>query len=93
MKIHLVNGTYELFRSFYGPPKKQAPAADNLPDRVPCWDVRWSRLPGTRQPIAVHGDQADCHMTGSAGHGFIYRVPAGLILNSRIERGFHGEDR
>lgn len=25
MKVHLVDGTYELFRSFYGPPKKQAP--------------------------------------------------------------------
>lgn len=25
MKIHLVDGTYELFRSFYGPPKRQAP--------------------------------------------------------------------
>ncbi len=25
MKIHLLDGTYELFRSFYGPPKKRAP--------------------------------------------------------------------
>jgi 5'-3' exonuclease len=25
MKIHLVDGTYELFRSFYGPPPKKAP--------------------------------------------------------------------
>ena len=25
MKIHLVDGTYELFRSFYGPPPKSAP--------------------------------------------------------------------
>lgn len=25
MKIHLLDGTYELFRSFYGPPPKQAP--------------------------------------------------------------------
>ena len=25
MRIHLVDGTYELFRSFYGPPHKQAP--------------------------------------------------------------------
>ncbi|MEX2029506.1 MAG: 5'-3' exonuclease H3TH domain-containing protein [Anaerolineales bacterium] len=25
MKIHLVDGTYELFRSFYGPPPKRAP--------------------------------------------------------------------
>ena len=25
MRIHLVDGTYELFRSFYGPPRKQAP--------------------------------------------------------------------
>ena len=25
MKIHLVDGTYELFRSFYGPPRKKAP--------------------------------------------------------------------
>jgi len=25
MKIHLVDGTYELFRSFYGPPAKKAP--------------------------------------------------------------------
>lgn len=25
MKIHLLDGTYELFRSFYGPPKKKAP--------------------------------------------------------------------
>jgi 5'-3' exonuclease len=25
MKIHLIDGTYELFRSFYGPPRKQAP--------------------------------------------------------------------
>ena len=25
MKIHLIDGTYELFRSFYGPPPKQAP--------------------------------------------------------------------
>lgn len=25
MKVHLIDGTYELFRSFYGPPKKQAP--------------------------------------------------------------------
>jgi 5'-3' exonuclease len=25
MKVHLVDGTYELFRSFYGPPRKQAP--------------------------------------------------------------------
>lgn len=25
MKIHLVDGTYELFRSFYGPPGKKAP--------------------------------------------------------------------
>ncbi|MFN2222532.1 MAG: 5'-3' exonuclease H3TH domain-containing protein [Candidatus Promineifilaceae bacterium] len=25
MKVHLVDGTYELFRSFYGPPPKKAP--------------------------------------------------------------------
>jgi 5'-3' exonuclease len=25
MKVHLVDGTYELFRSFYGPPKRNAP--------------------------------------------------------------------
>jgi 5'-3' exonuclease len=25
MKIHLIDGTYELFRSFYGPPPKEAP--------------------------------------------------------------------
>ena len=25
MKVHLLDGTYELFRSFYGPPPKQAP--------------------------------------------------------------------
>ena len=25
MKIHLIDGTYELFRSFYGPPPKKAP--------------------------------------------------------------------
>jgi 5'-3' exonuclease len=25
MKVHLVDGTYELFRGFYGPPAKQAP--------------------------------------------------------------------
>ena len=25
MKIHLVDGTYELFRSFSGPPPKKAP--------------------------------------------------------------------
>ncbi len=25
MKIHLIDGTYELFRGFYGPPPKQAP--------------------------------------------------------------------
>jgi len=25
MKIHLVDGTYELFRSFYGPPPKKSP--------------------------------------------------------------------
>lgn len=25
MKIHLIDGTYELFRSFYGPPPRQAP--------------------------------------------------------------------
>lgn len=25
MKVHLVDGTYELFRSFYGPPLKKAP--------------------------------------------------------------------
>lgn len=25
MKIHLLDGTYELFRSFYGPPRKKAP--------------------------------------------------------------------
>ena len=25
MKIHLVDGTYELFRGFYGPPPKKAP--------------------------------------------------------------------
>jgi 5'-3' exonuclease len=25
MRIHLVDGTYELFRSFYGPPRKKAP--------------------------------------------------------------------
>lgn len=25
MKVHLVDGTYELFRSFYGPPSKKAP--------------------------------------------------------------------
>ena len=25
MKIHLVDGTYELFRSFYGPPSAKAP--------------------------------------------------------------------
>jgi len=25
VKIHLVDGTYELFRSFYGPPRKKAP--------------------------------------------------------------------
>jgi 5'-3' exonuclease len=25
MKVHLVDGTYELFRSFYGPPKRKAP--------------------------------------------------------------------
>lgn len=25
MKIHLLDGTYELFRSFYGPPPKKAP--------------------------------------------------------------------
>ena len=25
MKIHLVDGTYELFRSYYGPPRKKAP--------------------------------------------------------------------
>ena len=25
MKIHLIDGTYELFRSFYGAPKKKAP--------------------------------------------------------------------
>jgi 5'-3' exonuclease len=25
MKLHLVDGTYELFRSFYGPPRKRAP--------------------------------------------------------------------
>lgn len=25
MKIHLIDGTYELFRSYYGPPRKQAP--------------------------------------------------------------------
>jgi len=25
MKIHLIDGTYELFRGFYGPPPKKAP--------------------------------------------------------------------
>ena len=25
MKIHLIDGTYELFRSYYGPPPKKAP--------------------------------------------------------------------
>ena len=25
MKIHLIDGTYELFRSFYGAPPKKAP--------------------------------------------------------------------
>ena len=25
MKIHLLDGTYELFRSFYGPPPRKAP--------------------------------------------------------------------
>jgi 5'-3' exonuclease len=25
MRIHLIDGTYELFRSFYGPPRKKAP--------------------------------------------------------------------
>ena len=25
MKIHLIDGTYELFRSFYGPPPRKAP--------------------------------------------------------------------
>ena len=25
MKIHLIDGTYELFRSFYGPPPKKSP--------------------------------------------------------------------
>ena len=25
MKVHLIDGTYELFRSFYGPPPKKAP--------------------------------------------------------------------
>lgn len=25
MKVHLVDGTYELFRSFYGPPKRKSP--------------------------------------------------------------------
>ena len=25
MKIHLIDGTYELFRAFYGPPPKKAP--------------------------------------------------------------------
>ena len=42
MRIHLVDGTYELFRSNFGAPRKKAPdgrdvGAEKLPDRVPRW--------------------------------------------------------
>lgn len=46
MKIHLIDGTYELFRGFYGPPPRQAPdgrelcadlGAKDIPNRITRW--------------------------------------------------------
>ncbi len=58
MKIHLIDGTYELFRSFYGPPPKTAPDGREVGATVGL----------LRSLLALLGDPAVTHLACAFDH-------------------------
>ena len=82
MKVHLVDGTYELFRSFYGPPPKKAPDGREVGATV---GLMRSLLALLNEPDVTHVGVAFDHVVESFRNDLFagYKTGEGIDPNLR----------
>ncbi len=82
MKVHLIDGTYELFRSFYGPPPKKAPDGREVGATV---GLMRSLLALLNEPEVTHVGVAFDHVVESFRNDLFagYKTGEGIDPNLR----------